>query len=245
MPYFVYGMVRESDPPLQHLTGIDGAPVRRIAGTGDIAALVSEVSDPDILPMRAHLKAFQTVIGETAACSDVLPVSFGLVAGDDDEVATVLTENGPVLSSELARIAGKVEFTLRLNYAGDNVFAWFVERDAELRRYRDTFFRDGREPTRDEKITLGQAFERALEAERAARNGQLADDLGDLAAEVTPVSFLSEAGLAALALLVPRQHRAALEARVDAVAGEFSDDYLFEFTGPWPPYSFIELQLSI
>ncbi|MEM9302487.1 MAG: GvpL/GvpF family gas vesicle protein [Pseudomonadota bacterium] len=245
MGYFVYGMVRgESGPIPEGLLGIDAEPVSTVAA-GSVAALVSPVEDEDILPMRAHLKAFQSVITSTAANSDVLPVSFGLVARDESQVEEVLADNGEVLERELSRIGGKVEYTLRLNFAGDNVFAWFTEQDPRVRRLRDSMFEGGREPTRDEKIALGQAFEEALEGRRQAENARLADALADLTAEISPVSYASEAGVAALALLVPRENRNLLDARIDEIAAQYSDDFMFEFTGPWPPYSFIELSLAI
>lgn len=48
-----------------------------------------------------------------------------------------------------------------------------------------------------------------------------------------------------LACLVDRTRIKEFEAGVVEAARSFSNDYAFDFNGPWPPHNFVEIELTL
>ena len=48
-----------------------------------------------------------------------------------------------------------------------------------------------------------------------------------------------------LACLVPRDRQAEWEEGVRRAASLFDDHYRFDYNGPWPPYSFVDIDLKL
>jgi hypothetical protein len=54
----------------------------------------------------------------------------------------------------------------------------------------------------------------------------------------------SEKTVCELALLVEQAHANEFRQALEAVAGRFDSSFTFEYSGPWPPYSFVNLRLQ-
>ena len=47
------------------------------------------------------------------------------------------------------------------------------------------------------------------------------------------------------AFLIHRHLETDFDAAVNAIAGKFSDRLNFKYTGPWPPYNFVNIRLKL
>lgn len=243
MGLLLYGVTRGGTQAPPDLNGVLGAPVRHY-GSERVVLLASEYDGEEITPRRRNLAEFQGVINGVAAAGDILPCGFGMLARSEDEVVDLVRRNREVLEAELERIAGRREYTLRMRWKGDSIFAHFLERFEVLRAFRDRCFADGRTPTHDERIQLGQLFERHLQAERARVVRLFVDTLAGCIDEWQELGYPDESTLCSLALLVDRGRSGEIDAGVEGLAGAFDDQHVIELTGPTPPYSFAELRLE-
>ena len=135
--------------------------------------------------------------------------------------------------------------TLRVVWDVPNVFEYFIRTHPELRLLRDRLFLAGREPTEEEKIELGRLFDRTLHDDRAAGARVVRDVLAPLCAELHQNSPRTEREVMNLACLVERAAQAQFEEGVFAAAALFDDNYSFDYSGPWPPYSFVDVVMKI
>lgn len=242
MGLLIYGLIQAGISLPSDLTGLHAEPVRSLL-LGELAALVSECNEPDIAPRRRHLLDYQNLLKRVGEHADIVPMSFGMLADDEEDLRTTLGPSLAAIKRLLGRITGQREFVLRLIWTGENVFAHFVETATELRRLRDRYFMGGRAPTQDEKIHLGKVFEHHLQDQRATILAQLLDVLAASITDYCELGFPSEQHLVNVAMLVPKDTFAALEAKVDVFAAGWPDDYRIELSAPSPPYSFVDRQL--
>jgi len=102
----------------------------------DLAAVVSDsplsAYDPDRESLLAHERVNETVLREFT----VLPLAFGSVFRTNEDVVELLRRAGDGLRDTLTRIAGKVEFDLKVHWDPAAVLAQVAAEDPELARLR-------------------------------------------------------------------------------------------------------------
>jgi hypothetical protein len=218
-------------------------------GGGDLMAVVSDVpTHEELRPERKNLAAHQRVLRKVVESSRVaLPVSFGTVADSADGIRKLLTRYHAQLNEQIHRVEGKVEIAARAYYKPEqpSVFEFFVARNPELAQLRDRLAGAGRQPTRDEKIELGQAFEQALNRAREEYAGLVEREIEPYCAEVKRNPTVNEQDLVRLACLIPKDKQREFQAALDRSAKELPDEFLIEENGPFPPYDFVELHMTV
>jgi hypothetical protein len=237
---YLYGFVHAEATLPADLKGLSDAPARLIA-SGTIAAVVSPIAGGRLRPERRNMAAHQRVLQALAAAMPVLPVSFGVVIDDQDEVVTLLEAQGEVLAEQLEEIGDRVEMSLRVSWEVPNIFAHFVERWPELRSARDAALDSG---AHSDKVNAGRLFEQLIAAERDSHIASIRAILDAVSHDVISEPPRSETEIARLAFLVDRQRVGEFEQAVGVAATGFDERYRFDFGGPWAPYSFVKLQLQ-
>jgi len=242
---YLYGVIRaDEEVPLPGLTGIDDGAVYYVT-EGALAAVASDVPNGRMRPQRRHLAAHQTVLKNLMQKSAVLPMSFGIMAEDAEKVHEVLSLNQQVLLDQLRRVAGNVEMSLRVRWDVPNIFDYFVNTHAQLSALRDMLFRGGREPSQGDKVELGRLFEGILNTDRAAHTATVRRVLVPCCVEISEGELREERDIMNLACLVQRDLQNRFENAVLEAAKLFDDAFCFDFSGPWPPYTFTDVQLSM
>jgi hypothetical protein len=241
---YVYGITDagESLPPA--LPGVDGRGVEMIAA-GRLAAIVSRVSGRKIRAQRANLAAHHKLLQSLLARRAVVPCAFGTVADDEDQLCETLRVNQDSLAGQLDLLRGKVEMGLSVYWNTSNIFEFFIATNQELREMRDRAFRPGREPSLDERLELGRRFESLLEQCRQRHVEQVTEVLNPYCAAVRPVDPGQEQMIMKLVCLVRKEDQARFEQGVHEAARKFDDHYCFKYSGPWAPFDFVDVNLSL
>ena len=242
---YIYSFVNSSDAveiANKQLTGLNDVSIDVIS-VGDLGVVVSAIADTKIRPQRKLLSAHQHVVTAIAKSWNALPVAFGLIADDEENVRTVLTRNAPLLSEQLLRIQGKVEMFLSIQWTASNVFQYFIERYPELAQSRD-YVASG-QASREEQIEVGRQFEQLLRFEREKYTAQVESILQPVCVEYESQPLRVEAEILRIACLIERDAESAFTEAVYQAASHFDDAFNFAFNGPWPPYSFVKLALSM
>ncbi len=218
--------------------GINGGPTYAIV-EGPVAAVVSDVPNRRIRPERRILAAHQAVLRLLMEDATPLPVSFGCIASDADDVRRIIQANQAGFVEQLGRVDGKVEMGLKVKWTVPNIFEYFVTINDRLRALRDELYRGGGEPSQADKIELGRAFDHALSEERTRHLNTVTLALGPLCADIKASDPRDEREVMNLACLVARDAQREFEASVFEAARLFDNSYSFDYSGPWPPYSFV------
>jgi hypothetical protein len=128
-----------------------------------------------------------------------------------------------------------------MKWTVDDIFEYFVETYDELRELRDAVFAGDREPSRQEKIQVGEEFEALLEDVRAAHEATVREHLSTACRAVAADDPKDETEVMNLACLVPRDGMDAFEDALMAAAEDFSDEFTLTYTDPMAPYSFADV----
>jgi len=102
-----------------------------------------------------------------------------------------------------------------------------------------------RQPRQEDKLELGQLFDRILNEDREAHSEKLEEALGPCCAEIkrSPPRNVNE--VANLKCLVARDGQKRLEEAVFQAARQFDNNYAFDLNGPWAPHNFVEMDLKL
>ena len=241
---YLYAIVAHSQGCGRYgLIGIEGGEVYSIPD-GQLAAIVSDVPNARLRPERRHLAAHHAVHKCLMQEGALLPMSFGVIADSRQAVRRILTLNRDAFLEQLRRVENKVEMSLVVKYDIPNIFEYFVRTHPELKAFRDRLFGGGRQPSEDDKIELGRLFDRILRDDRAELAQQVVEVLAPLCTEIKENPPRGESGIMNLACLVARDGQARFERGVFEAAGRFDDNFSFDYSGPWPPYNFVEVHLQ-
>ena len=240
---YLYAIVAAGEPWPHGSLGIEGQQVYTIS-EGRVAAVVSGVTSAKIRPERANLKAHQTVLNRLMTGTTPLPMAFGTIAASPGAIHKILVRNQRAFEEQLGRVAGKVEMGLRVAWDVPNIFEYFVNTHAELRLARDRLVGTRHEFTQEEKIELGRMFDRLLNDDREDHTRKVEHVLAPVCAEFKPNQCRNEHEVMNLACLVRRDRQEEFSAGVFAAAKRFDNNFSFDYSGPWAPHNFVELDLE-
>jgi Gas vesicle synthesis protein GvpL/GvpF len=221
---YVYAI--SESPQVPEVSGLDGAPLRRVGSSAPFA-IVSEHEDLPLERGEKDLWTHERVVEEAMATGAVLPMRFGSSLPDQAAVTSALRERKLEFERGLDRVRGAVELSVRATLNVEE-----ISKRAEPHRTHA-----GGAPAEGP----GTAYMRArLSRTRGA--GQLADRIHVRLAPLARASTLrvGTGGRPSMkaAYLVSRERTEAFRERLERIEREVEEMSL-ACTGPWPPYSFV------
>lgn len=245
---YLYGFIRADEDIDLGAIGLEheGAPARvRALKEGDVAALVSDKDAKEkVLPLRKNLAPHNLVIRETMARTTIIPMAFGHVARSEEDVLRALRRNKAAIHAELDRLWHKVEMGLKVKWDVDNIFQHLLGLDPELAAFRDKVFGRASAASQAEKIELGRMFEERLSQEREREVERVTEALRADVAELKVNPPKGEKMVMDLAFLIDRDGAKTFEDKICKIAAAYPAQYIFDYSGPWAPFDFVELDFA-
>ena len=239
MGLYVYAVGESGHGDMPALQGIFEQPAYRIEA-GSLCAIVSECPVATVRAERRHIVATHRVLAALNAKFDILPMTFGTISKQETDLRLFLDEHREALASQLHRIAGAIEMSLRVTLDAPDPIAYLVERTPTLRNARERTFGGRRPPSHDARIRLGQMFNEALGQYREAHTAQVMAVVGPACAELISLPVRAEKEVVNLAALVARSKVQGFETAVNDSAAQIDEDVVFSIGGPWPPHNFTQ-----
>jgi hypothetical protein len=215
--------------------------VRTIA-FGSVAALVSDVPGEELRAGRDELVRHGEVLQRVLERGGVLPMRFGMVMADDDDVREQLLERfHDELAMQLEELNDKVELHVRAIYDEQALMAEIVEAEPQIAGLRRALRDRSPDAGYYERIELGQMVAAAVERSRELDTQAMIEALAPLAhaAAVEPPEH--EHVAAHICFLVGAAELSKFDKAVDDVGRRNAGRLRLKYTGPLPAYSFVEL----
>jgi len=238
---YCYGVVAPRSDRAR-VEGIGGAAVAPVH-FGDLAALTSPVESTRIRARRRDLLRHMEVLTDALAGGTVLPLRFGAVFADEDDlVARLLEARHDELKELLRTFDGLVELSVKAFFEEKAVLAEIVGTNSRVARLREATSQGPEAATRGARIELGEL----VAAELQARAGQAADVILNRlqplshAVEIDPEQLENQVLRAAF--LVDRSRIKEFDDAMDALARSEAGRVVFKYLGPLPPHSFVSLE---
>ena len=244
MAQYVYGIV-EATATKPRGRGIAGSPLRLVIGE-DAAALVSEIGSDRVRLGRDEVLVHARVLDRALARGPVLPMRFGVVMDDTEEVrGRLLDEHGPELKAQLIEMEGKVEIRIRATYDEQSLLREIVREQPKIASLRASLAGRAEHAGYYDRIQLGELVAAAVERHRQLDARAILDALRGHALAVEAGEPSHERVVVQASFLVERSRLGDFNAGVDQVAEAFGGLIRFKYAGPLPPHSFVELAGSV
>jgi hypothetical protein len=211
----------------------------------NLAAVVSDtpirIYDPTRENVLAHELVNETVMREFT----VIPMSFGTIFRTKDDIVELLKSTYKAFDDVLEKMRDKIEFGLKVLWDRDRVISKLEEHDDEIRRLKEEITGNVQSSTYFARMQLGRLVEAALES---TANGYVMD----IHESLKPVAVASRSNkpigdkmIMNAAYLVERSREEEFDEAVKALSRKYEDLLSFKYTGPWPPYNFVNIKLRL
>jgi len=241
MAEYVYGVVRrEAGRP--SAVGVGGARPRLVAGDG-AAALVSDLDGEDLQFGPDELRAHMRVLADAFASGTVLPMRFGVVMDDAEDVRRRLLErHAAELQRQLEALADKVEIKIRATYEEEPLMREVLRENADISGLRDSLHGRPEPATYYQRIELGERIAGAIARKRVIDGGRLLNSLAPVAVDVELGQPAHERIVLNASFLVARERLTEFDQVLEAVAEAQAGRMRFKYTGPLAPHSFVQFR---
>ncbi|OLE52089.1 MAG: hypothetical protein AUG51_19780 [Acidobacteria bacterium 13_1_20CM_3_53_8] len=243
---YVYCIIETGEPRSFGPMGIGGRgdEVYTVHHRG-LAAVVSNtplmVYDPTRENVFAHEQVNETVMREFT----VLPMAFGALFRTEDDIIELIRGTYDALRDVLAKMEGKVEFGLKVNWDRDRVIAELEEQNEEIRRLKEQITSRTTGSTYFARMQLGRLIENALSDQADAYIRDVYSVLRDTAVASRANKPIGDKMIMNAAFLIERDREAEFDSKVNELAAKYDGKCAFKYTGPWPPYNFVHIRLKL
>lgn len=244
---YLYGIVEATNQANLGITGIDGAsPVYVVTGDG-LGCVASDYIAEDLgsLPKEElvrRLLAHQRVVEHVMQQYTVLPVKFGTLLDDPQEVLDLLSQGRSEFIDLLASMADKVEMEVAATWDTNRVLQELGNED-EVMRTREAIASKG-QPSVEDRVRLGQVVKGCMDKRREGYQKRMVAFLRPLALDVAPNALLSDDMVMNVAFLLECARQREFEAAVERLDKVFENEINFRVIGPLPAYSFCTVEVT-
>lgn len=243
---YVYGIVEAKGPANFGRIGMGGAgELVYTVNYQDIAAVVSKTAVYMYDPTRENALAHEHVIESVMKNYTIIPMSFGTVFRTDEDIREVLKSIYSSLKDVLDQMAGKLEFGLKVNWERDQIIEELKREDDEIRQFHQEIIRKHLQSTYLARMQLGRMIDKALTERSTAYVRDIYEALRSVCVASRDNQPIGDKMIMNAAFLVERRRESEFDGVVNKIARRYGKRLKFKYTGPWPPYNFVNIRLKL
>jgi len=241
---YVYCVIRTAKPLEFGPIGIGPEPATvHTVPYRDLAAVVSDIPIAVLDPTRENVLAHQRVNETVMRDHTVIPMSFGTMFKTSEDISELLRSAHDAFADVLDKMRDKVEFGLKVLWDRDQIVRDIEQEDEDIRRLK-TEISSQKGSTYFARMQYGRLIDAALQARSERYVGQIFEALREAAVASRSNRPIGDRMIMNAAFLVARDREGAFDAKVKEV-GMLLDKLTFKYTGPWPPYNFVNIRLKL
>jgi Gas vesicle synthesis protein GvpL/GvpF len=209
----------------------------------NLGAVVSdaplEVLDSTRENVLAHERVNETVMREHT----VIPMSFGTVFKTREDIVELLRSAADAFGDVLNKMQNKLEFGLKVLWDRDQAVREVESEDEDISRLKKEISSQ-KGPTYFARMQYGRLVDAALHARSEQYVAEVLGELRDVSVASRINRPIGDKMIMNAAFLISRDQEHAFDAKVKSIASHF-DKLTFKYTGPWPPYNFVNIRLKL
>jgi gas vesicle protein GvpL/GvpF len=241
---YVYCIIEATDPLKFGPIGIGAEPSEvYTVHYRDLAAVVSdaplEVLDSTRENVLAHERVNETVMREHT----VIPMSFGTIFKTREDIVELLRSAAEAFGDVLNKMQNKLEFGLKVLWDRDQAIREIESDDEDISRLKKEISSQ-KGPTYFARMQYGRLVDAALQSRSERYVSAILDELRDVSVASRINKPIGDKMIMNAAFLISREKESAFDGKVKSIASRF-DKLTFKYTGPWPPYNFVNIRLKL
>ena len=209
----------------------------------DIAAVVSDAPLEVLDATRDNVLAHERVNEAVMRYQTVIPMSFGTVFKTRDDILELLRGAHGAFQDVLTKMENKVEFGLKVLWDRDAMTRHIEHEDEDIRRLKSEIATQ-KGSTYFARVQYGRLVEGALQDRSEQYVAEIFGALREACVASRANKPIGDKMIMNAAFLVERPREAVFDARVKTL-GARHDTLTFRYTGPWPPYNFVNIRLKL
>jgi Gas vesicle synthesis protein GvpL/GvpF len=243
---YVYGIVQMRDKIDFGRIGIGGmGEMVYTVNYQDIAAVVSNTPVYIFDPTRENALAHEHVIETVMKTYTIIPMSFGTVFRTDNDIREVLKSIYSSLKDVLEQMSGKLEFGLKVNWDRDRIIEDIKQEDEGIRKFHQEIIRKHLQSTYLARMQLGRMIDKALAERSIGYVREIYEALRNTCVASRDNQPIGDKMIMNAAFLVEREREPEFDDAVNQIAKKYGRRLKFKYTGPWPPYNFVNIRLKL
>jgi len=241
---YVYCIIRASQPLRFGAIGMDEqwADVYTI-NYRDMAAVVSDVPIALYDATRENVLAHERVNEAVMRDQTVIPMSFGTIFKTREDILELLRSAYDPFADVLNKMQDKLEFGLKVLWDRDQMVRLIESEDEDIHRLK-TEISSQKGSTYFARMQYGRLIDGALQLRSERYVAEFLQRLRDVSVASRVNRAIGEKMIMNAAFLVQRAQEQAFDRRIKEIASQF-DKLTFKYTGPWPPYNFVNIRLKL
>jgi gas vesicle protein GvpL/GvpF len=241
---YVYCIIESADPLRFGPIGIGADPSDvYTVHYKNLAAVVSdaplEVLDSTRENVLAHERVNETVMRDHT----VIPMSFGTIFKTREDIVELLRSAAEAFGDVLNKMQNKLEFGLKVLWDRDQAVREVENEDDDISRLK-TEISGQKGPTYFARMQYGRLIDSALQARSERYVAEILEQLREVSVASRINKPIGDKMIMNAAFLISRDQESAFDVMVKSIASRF-DKLTFKYTGPWPPYNFVNIRLKL
>ena len=242
---YVYCIIRHQAAREFGEIGIGGSARVYTVHHEDLAAVVSDtpivIYDPTRENVLAHEFVNETVMREFT----VIPMSFGTLFRSEEDVGQLLRSTYEAFTDVLEKMKDKIEFGVQIRWDRERVVESIEHDNDEIRKLKDEITRNASSSTYFARMQLGRLIEGALEESAGRYVATVHEELKRVSVASRSNKVIGDRMIMNAAFLVNRSDEKAFDEAVKELSRRYEHLLVFKYTGPWPPYNFVNIKLKL
>jgi hypothetical protein len=239
--YYAYGVVETNE------TGTCfGEPQENMSAVNyrDLALVFSEVTSASLQLSKENALNHHQVIARLMKQQTIIPFSFGTIFNEVDQMTGLLTAAYGEIKNTLKQLDNKLEMGLKVIWKKE-ALTNRLERDYEhLKDLKEEIMSLPSDSAYGPAIILGQRVEAAMQEMQSFYEEQIYSPLQAISLDSRLNKLLNERMILNAAFLVSRDQETVFDTKVNELYEQHQEEFKFMYSGPWPPYNFIDLKLD-
>src|ERR1051325_1958405 len=209
----------------------------------DMAAVVSDVPIAPLDSTRENVLAHERVNETVMRDHTVIPMSFGTIFKTREDILELLKSAYDAFADVLNKMQDKLEFGLKVLWDRDEIVRQIEQEDEDIHRLK-TEISSQKGSTYFARMQYGRLIDGALQQRSERYVAEFLQRLRDVSVASRVNRAIGDKMIMNAAFLVQRDQEQAFDRRIKEIASHF-DKLTFKYTGPWPPYNFVNIRLKL
>lgn len=209
----------------------------------DLSMVVSNHPMAKFVVDRENMLAHEKVIEEVMKEFDsVLPVRFGTIASNADEIRNLLDRRYREFKNLLRDMDHKVELGVKGIWKSmDVIFKEIVEENKEIEKAKEKIQNIAGKKNIQAKMEVGKMVEEALQKKKEQEADKIVDTLRRTAFEYKLNKTIGDEMFMNGAFLVDKGREKEFDNIMDDLSDEYKDRIKFMYAGPLPVFNFVNI----
>lgn len=203
----------------------------------DLLAVVSNTDQFIFDPTRENAMAHEKVISEVMKEHTVVPMSFGNVFKSEGDIVVLLESIYDEIKGVLKDVAGKIELGLKIFWDFDEIIREIKAENQQLSNMEIDSYQS--------QIRAGEQVSQLVTEKKEYYLTKIMEPLNELAIVSKRNKTVGDKMILNAAFLIHREVEEDFDIKVNELYEKFEDQLKFKYTGPWPPYNFVNIKLEI